>query len=53
VNALTDLGTAGASGNVRAADWFYRSKAASVLWTVARLWLGYGPMEDPLPEPVS
>ena len=31
-----------ASGNLRAADWFYRSKAASVLWLVARLWLGYG-----------
>jgi uncharacterized membrane protein YphA (DoxX/SURF4 family) len=24
------------------ADWFYRSKAASVLWLVARVWLGYG-----------
>jgi thiosulfate dehydrogenase (quinone) large subunit len=24
------------------ADWLYRSKAASVLWLVARLWLGYG-----------
>ena len=35
-------GTADASGNLRAADWFYRSKAASVLWLVARLWLGYG-----------
>jgi hypothetical protein len=35
-------GTADASGNVRAADWFYRSKTASVLWLVARLWLGYG-----------
>src|ERR1700683_2962578 len=30
------------SGNLRAADWFYRSKVASVLWLVARLWLGYG-----------
>jgi thiosulfate dehydrogenase (quinone) large subunit len=27
--------------NLRAADWLYRSKAASVLWLVARLWLGY------------
>jgi thiosulfate dehydrogenase [quinone] large subunit len=36
------VGTAGASGNVRAADWFYRSRVASVLWLVARLWLGYG-----------
>jgi len=30
------------SENLRAADWFYRSKVASVLWLVARLWLGYG-----------
>src|ERR1700722_19927094 len=30
------------SGNLRAADWFYRSKLAGVLWLVARLWLGYG-----------
>jgi hypothetical protein len=30
------------SGNLRAADWFYRSKTASVLWLAARLWLGYG-----------
>ena len=35
-------GTNDAAGNLRAADWFYRSKAASVLWLVARLWLGYG-----------
>jgi thiosulfate dehydrogenase [quinone] large subunit len=28
--------------NLRTADWLYRSKAASVLWLVARLWLGYG-----------
>ena len=28
-------------GNVRLADWLYRSKAASVIWLVARLWLGY------------
>jgi thiosulfate dehydrogenase (quinone) large subunit len=27
--------------NLRAADWFYRSKAASVIWLIARLWLGY------------
>jgi thiosulfate dehydrogenase [quinone] large subunit len=31
----------GPSGNLRFADWLYRSKAASVLWLVARLWLGY------------
>jgi thiosulfate dehydrogenase [quinone] large subunit len=30
------------SGNLKMADWLYRSKAASVLWLVARLWLGYG-----------
>ena len=36
-------GTGGAStGNLRFADWLYRSKAASVIWLVARLWLGYG-----------
>ena len=29
------------SGNLRFADWLYRSKAASVIWLVARLWLGY------------
>jgi thiosulfate dehydrogenase [quinone] large subunit len=40
VNGHVD--TAVTDGNVRAADWFYRSKAASVLWLVARLWLGYG-----------
>jgi thiosulfate dehydrogenase [quinone] large subunit len=28
--------------NLPAADWLYRSKAAGVLWLVARLWLGYG-----------
>jgi thiosulfate dehydrogenase [quinone] large subunit len=36
------LGTTGPPGNVRAADWLYRSRVASVLWLVARLWLGYG-----------
>jgi len=35
-------GMTGTSGNIRAADWFYRSKIASVLWLAARLWLGYG-----------
>lgn len=29
-------------GNSRIADWFYRSKTASVLWLAVRLWLGYG-----------
>jgi len=28
-------------GNLRIADWLFRSKAASVVWLVARLWLGY------------
>jgi thiosulfate dehydrogenase [quinone] large subunit len=28
-------------GNLRAADWLYRSRAASVIWLIARLWLGY------------
>ena len=28
--------------NSRAADWLYRSKAASIIWLVARVWLGYG-----------
>jgi thiosulfate dehydrogenase (quinone) large subunit len=28
--------------NLRVADFLYRSKTASVLWLVARLWLGYG-----------
>jgi thiosulfate dehydrogenase (quinone) large subunit len=30
------------AGNLRIAGWLYRSKAASVLWLVARVWLGYG-----------
>ena len=29
------------TGNLRIADWLFRSKAASVIWLVARLWLGY------------
>jgi thiosulfate dehydrogenase (quinone) large subunit len=32
----------GERGNLRAADWLYRSRAASVIWLIARLWLGYG-----------
>jgi thiosulfate dehydrogenase [quinone] large subunit len=28
--------------NLPAADWLYRSRAASVIWLVARVWLGYG-----------
>lgn len=27
--------------NVRVADWLYRSRGASLLWLVVRLWLGY------------
>jgi len=30
-----------ATGNLRMADWLYRSKAAGLLWLVVRLWLGY------------
>jgi len=29
------------TGNVKFSDWLYRSKAASAIWLVARLWLGY------------
>jgi thiosulfate dehydrogenase [quinone] large subunit len=29
------------SGNLRFADWLFRSKLASVIWLVARVWLGY------------
>lgn len=29
------------TGNLKMADWLYRSKAASVVWLAARLWLGY------------
>ena len=29
------------SGNLRFADWLFRAKAASLIWLVARLWLGY------------
>ncbi len=29
------------SGNLKFSDWLFRSKAAGVLWLVARLWLGY------------
>ena len=31
----------GPTGNLKAADWLFRSKAAGILWLVARLWLGY------------
>ncbi len=30
------------TGNIKVSDWLYRSKAASGIWLVARLWLGYG-----------
>jgi thiosulfate dehydrogenase (quinone) large subunit len=29
------------TGNLKFSDWLYRSKAASGIWLVARLWLGY------------
>lgn len=29
------------SGNLRFADWLFRSKGAALVWLVARLWLGY------------
>jgi thiosulfate dehydrogenase (quinone) large subunit len=29
------------TGNLRYADWLFRSKAAAMVWLVARLWLGY------------
>jgi thiosulfate dehydrogenase [quinone] large subunit len=29
------------TGNLRLSDWLFRSQAASVIWLVARLWLGY------------
>jgi thiosulfate dehydrogenase (quinone) large subunit len=31
----------GPNGNLRIADWLFRSKAAAIIWLVARLWLGY------------
>jgi thiosulfate dehydrogenase [quinone] large subunit len=30
-----------ADGNLRVANWLFRSKAASIIWLAARLWLGY------------
>jgi thiosulfate dehydrogenase [quinone] large subunit len=38
-----DEAPAGSSGshNFRLADWLYRSSAASLVWLVVRLWLGY------------
>ncbi len=37
-----DDGMLGApSHNLRVADWFYRSSAASLIWLVVRVWLGY------------
>jgi thiosulfate dehydrogenase [quinone] large subunit len=37
----TDGVPAAPTGNVRMADWLYRSKGAGLLWLVVRLWLGY------------
>ena len=28
-------------GNLRISNWLFRTKAASIIWLVARLWLGY------------
>jgi thiosulfate dehydrogenase (quinone) large subunit len=39
---IRTVGAGADRGNLRAADWLYRSRAASLLWLVARLWLGYG-----------
>ena len=40
---VSPAGTAPAERrNLRTSDWLYRSKAASVLWLAARVWLGYG-----------
>jgi thiosulfate dehydrogenase (quinone) large subunit len=35
-------GRPGERRNLPAADWLFRSRAASVIWLIARLWLGYG-----------
>jgi thiosulfate dehydrogenase [quinone] large subunit len=34
-------GLTASTGNLRLSDWLFRSQAASVIWLVARLWLGY------------
>ncbi len=39
--ANRSAGAAGAAGNLQAGDWLRRSRAASLLWLVARLRLGY------------
>lgn len=39
-------GTAGATGNPRAADWLRRSRTATLLWLVAQLRLGYRRARD-------
>ena len=40
---VSPLGTPpGDRRNLAVADWLFRSKTASVLWLVARVWLGYG-----------
>jgi thiosulfate dehydrogenase (quinone) large subunit len=33
--------TSGTDGNLRLADWVFRSNKASFIWLVVRLWLGY------------
>lgn len=39
--AVTEGQLVAPSGNLKAADWLYRSKVAGIAWLVARLWLGY------------
>jgi thiosulfate dehydrogenase (quinone) large subunit len=39
---VSPFGAPGGRRNLAAADWLFRSRAASVLWLVGRVWLGYG-----------
>jgi thiosulfate dehydrogenase [quinone] large subunit len=39
---VSPFGASGGRRNLAAADWLFRSRAASELWLVARVWLGYG-----------
>jgi thiosulfate dehydrogenase [quinone] large subunit len=36
-----DVGLQDSGSNLRFADWLFRSSAASLIWLVVRLWLGY------------
>jgi len=42
------VGTVGDAGNLRAADWLYRSRTASVLWLVGGLLARFRPAEEPV-----